>query len=259
MENILEKYSLKGKVAIVTGAGQGIGRSISIAFAQAGAQVACLDFLEDNAKITAAEITQMGGQAIGVYVDVSDEPATQAAVATVAKTYGNSIHVLMNGAAAKDPSGSVADYSLVDWNKAISVNLTGAFLMSKATIPHMIAAKSGSIIHIASQLGRVGTANRAVYCAIKGGLINLARAMAIDHASDKIRTNTISPGAVETERMTLRFGTMEKAREALGPMHLLGRLAQPEEIALAAVYLASDASAFVTGSDILVDGGYAAQ
>ncbi len=258
MENILNKYALTGKVAVVTGAGQGIGRAISMAFAQAGAKVACLDMLTENAIRTAEEINQAGGTAIGIHADVSSEPSTQQAVLQVMQAF-DGIHVLLNGAAAKDPSGSVADYSLEDWNKAISVNLTGAFLMSKAVIPHMAAGKSGSIIHIASQLGRVGTANRAVYCAIKSALINLARAMAIDHAAQGIRTNTISPGAVETERMTLRFGTMENARKELGPMHLLGRLAQPEEIALAALYLASDASAFVTGSDLLVDGGYAAQ
>jgi NAD(P)-dependent dehydrogenase (short-subunit alcohol dehydrogenase family) len=258
MENILNKYALTGKVAVVTGAGQGIGRAISIAFAQAGAKVACLDLIGENALRTAEEINQAGGIALGIHADVSDEPSTQQAILKVMQAY-DGIHVLLNGAAAKDPSGSVADYSLEDWNKAISVNLTGAFLMSKAVIPHMAAAKNGSIIHIASQLGRVGTANRAVYCAIKSALINLARAMAIDHAAQGIRTNTISPGAVETERMTLRFGTMENARKELGPMHLLGRLAQPEEIALAALYLASDASAFVTGSDLLVDGGYAAQ
>lgn len=258
MDNILNKYALTGKVAVVTGAGQGIGKAISIAFAQAGGKVACLDMLTENAIRTAEEINQAGGTAIGIHADVSDEQSTQQAILKVMQAF-DGIHVLLNGAAAKDPSGSVADYSLEDWNKAISVNLTGAFLMSKAVIPHMAANKSGSIIHIASQLGRVGTANRAVYCAIKAALINLARAMAIDHAAQGIRTNTISPGAVETERMTLRFGTMENARKELGPMHLLGRLAQPEEIALAALYLASDASTFVTGSDLLVDGGYAAQ
>lgn len=258
MENILKKYSLEGKVAVVTGGGQGIGRAISIAFAQAGAKVACLDLISENATQTAHEINAMGGTAIGIQVDVSNEPSTQAAIALVIQQF-QGIHVLLNGAAAKDPSGSVADYSLEDWNKAISVNLTGAFLMSKSVVPHMVKGKTGSIIHIASQLGRVGTANRAVYCAIKGALINLARAMAVDHSAQGIRTNTISPGAIETERMTLRFGTMENARKELGPMHLVGRLGQPEEIAMAAVYLASDASAFITGSDLLIDGGYAAQ
>src|SRR5947209_3101638 len=118
------------------------------------------------------------------------------------------------------------------------------------------AAGGGSIIHIASQLGTVGTPGRVAYCATKGALITMAKAMAADHAGQKIRVNTLSPGAVETERMPLRFGTMEKAREIMGPKHLLNRLGQPDEIAAAALFLASDASSFITGSNLLVDGGY---
>ena len=141
---------------------------------------------------------------------------------------------------------------------AIAVNLTGAFLVSRAAIPLIAESGGGSVILIASQLARVGTARRAVYCAIKGALLNLARAMAIDHAPQKIRVNTLSPGAIETDRMLLRFGTMEAARKGLGPLHLTGTLGQPDDIASAAIYLASDASTFVTGSDLLVDGGYTA-
>jgi len=136
-----------------------------------------------------------------------------------------------------------------------AVNVGGAFLMSKWAIPHMGRAGGGSIIHIASQLGTVGTPGRVAYCATKGALITMAKAMAADHAAQGIRVNTLSPGAVETERM-LRFGSMEKAREALGPKHLLNRLGQPEEIAAAALFLALDASSFMTGSDLRVDGGY---
>ena len=120
----------------------------------------------------------------------------------------------------------------------------------------MIAAGGGSIIHIASQLGSVGAPRRAAYCATKGALIQLAKAMAVDHAAQNIRVNTLSPGAVETERL-LRFGDDgEGARRHSGPKHLLDRLGQPEEIAAAAVFLASDASSFMTGADLLVDGGY---
>jgi NAD(P)-dependent dehydrogenase (short-subunit alcohol dehydrogenase family) len=119
----------------------------------------------------------------------------------------------------------------------------------------MIAAGGGSIIHIASQLGTVGTPGRVAYCSTKGALITMAKAMAADHAAQGIRVNTLSPGAVETERM-LRYGSMEKARAALGPKHLLQRLAQPDEIAQAALFLAPDASSFMTGSDLRVDGGY---
>jgi NAD(P)-dependent dehydrogenase (short-subunit alcohol dehydrogenase family) len=130
--------------------------------------------------------------------------------------------------------------------------------MSRAVLPAMIAGGGGSIIHIASQLGRVGGPARAVYCATKGALIQLAKAMAIDHAAQNVRVNTLSPGAVETQRLVYRYGDMATARREGGPKHLLMRLGQPDEIARAALYLASDASSFVTGSDLLVDGGYTA-
>ena len=122
----------------------------------------------------------------------------------------------------------------------------------------MIAACGGSIIHIASQLGRVGAPNRPAYCASKGALIQLAKAMAVDHAPQNIRVNALSPGAVETRRLVLRFGDMEAARRIAGPKHLLQRLGQPDEIAQAALFLASDAASFMTGADLLVDGGYTA-
>jgi NAD(P)-dependent dehydrogenase (short-subunit alcohol dehydrogenase family) len=114
----------------------------------------------------------------------------------------------------------------------------------------------GNIIHIASQLGRVAAANRAPYCASKGAIIQLAKAMATDHAAQNVRVNALSPGAVETRRLVLRFGDMKTARRVSGPKHLLNRLGQPEEIAQAALFLASDAASFMTGADMLVDGGY---
>ena len=140
------------------------------------------------------------------------------------------------------------------------MNLTGAFLLSRAVLPQMIVGGGGSIIFIASQLGRVGSAELgdAAYCATKGALIQLAKVMAIDHAGQNIRVNTLSPGAVETERLLRRYGSFAAASEALGPKHLQGRLGRPSEIAAAAVFLAGDAASFVTGSDLLVDGGYTA-
>jgi len=259
MHPYLNNYSLENKVAIVTGAGQGIGKAIALAFAAAGAKVGCFDLQLENAQKTASEINAAGGQALGILVDVSSEDSVKQGVDQLVNHFNSGLHVLLNGAAYKDPSGTVADYDFAEWNKVISVNLTGAYLMSKHAIPHMRKNNGGSIIHIASQLGRVGTAGRSVYCAVKGALLNLARAMAVDHSAEGIRTNTISPGAIETDRMLLRFGTFENARKELGPLHLVGRLGQPEEIAMGAVYLASDASKFMTGSDLLIDGGYAAQ
>jgi NAD(P)-dependent dehydrogenase (short-subunit alcohol dehydrogenase family) len=259
MHPYLNHYSLDHKVAIVTGAGQGIGKAIALAFAAAGAKVGCFDLQLANAEQTAKEINAAGGQAIGKMVDVSSEDSVKQGVHELVNHFNSGLHILLNAAAYKDPSGTVADYELNEWNKVIAVNLTGAYLMSKYAIAHMRQNQGGSIIHIASQLGRVGTAGRSVYCAVKGALLNLARAMAVDHSAEGIRTNTISPGAIETDRMLLRFGTFENARKELAPLHLVGRLGQPDEIAMAAVYLASDASKFMTGSDLLIDGGYAAQ
>jgi len=245
--NAQEKYSLKGKCAIVTGAGSGIGSAIARAFAEAGAKVACVD-LDLNS-------IQAKDNFLAIRCDVASESETREAVEQTASAFG-ALHVLVNAAAMRDPSATVLDLDLAAWNRVFAVNVGGAFLMSRWAIPHMAAAGGGSIIHVASQLGSVGTPGRVAYCSTKGALITMAKAMAADHAAQKIRVNTLSPGAVETGRMPLRFGTMEKAREALGPKHLLKRLGQPDEIAAAALFLASDASSFMTGSDLLVDGGY---
>ena len=238
-------YSLEGKAAIVTGAAGGIGGAIAKAFKDAGAHVACVDLAVDK----------IGRDYLPIRCDVASEPETKAAVAMIAKTFGG-IHVLVNAAAMRDPTATVTDLDLAAWNKVFAVNVGGAYLMSRWAIPHMVKAGGGSIIHIASQLGTVGTAGRVAYCSTKGALITMAKAMAVDHAPQKIRVNTLSPGAVETERMPLRFGTMKKARQVMGPKHLLGRLGMPDEIAAAALFLASDASSFMTGSNLLVDGGY---
>ena len=245
------RFSMKGKAAIVTGAGGGICRAISIAFAQAGASVACVDLNLRKAKETAR---LAGGKSIAIACDVSSELESAKAVERAAKAFGR-LDALVNGAAVMDASATVTELDLTTWNRVMGVNVGGAFLMSKWSIPYMVACGGGTIIHIASQLGSVGSPGRVAYCATKGALINMARAMAVDHARHRIRVNTLSPGAVETDRM-LRFGSMAKARKALGPKHLLNRLGKPAEIAAAALFLASDASSFMTGSDMLVDGGY---
>jgi len=252
-----DSFSLAGKVAAVTGAGSGICRAIAIAFADAGASVACVDLNAEAVSATAELIAKAGGKAIAIGCDVSRENDVAAAVAETLRAFDR-INILLNGAAGHDPSGTVLDLSLADWNQVFAVNVGGAFLMSRAVLPSMIACGGGSIIHIASQLGSVATPTRVVYCASKGALIQLAKAMAVDHAKQNVRVNTISPGAVETGRMVLRFGDMDSARRVLGPQHLLQRLAQPIEIAHAALFLASDASSFVTGADLLVDGGFTA-
>src|SRR3954466_1384392 len=219
-----EKFSLDGKAAIVTGAAGGIGSAIVAAFRQAGAKVAGVDL--DRARVQAD---------LGISCDVSSESQTRDAVDRAAKAFGG-LHILVNTAAVRDPTATVTDIDLAAWNRVFAVNVGGAYLMSRWAIPHIERSGGGSIIHIASQLGTVGTPGRVAYCGTKGALITMAKAMASDHAAQKIRVNTLSPGAIETERMPLRFGSMEKAREVLGPKHLLNRLGLPGEIPQGALF-----------------------
>jgi NAD(P)-dependent dehydrogenase (short-subunit alcohol dehydrogenase family) len=248
---------LMGKAALISGAGGGICRAIAVAFAEAGAAVACCDIDPEAAAETAQQVTAAGGRAVSHTCDVASEAATRDVADAAYDAFGR-LDILVHGAAPHDPSGTIVETSLADWQRVLDINLTGAFLLSRAAVPHMIAGGGGSIVFIASQLGRVGSPGRAAYCATKGALIQLAKVMAIDHAPQNIRVNTLSPGAVETQRTLNRYGSFAAANRAIGPKHLLGRLGRPEEIAGAAVYLASDAASFVTGSDLLVDGGYTA-
>jgi NAD(P)-dependent dehydrogenase (short-subunit alcohol dehydrogenase family) len=248
---------LAGKTALVSGAGGGICRAIAVAFAKAGAAVACVDIDPAASAETARLVTEAGSRSLSQACDVASESQTRAAVAVAHQAFGR-LDILVSGAAPHDPSGTITEVSLADWQNVLDINLTGAFLLSRAALPLMIAGGGGSIIFIASQLGRVGSPGRAAYCATKGALIQLAKVMAIDHATQNIRVNTLSPGAVETQRTLKRYGSFSAAREQLGVKHLSGRLGRPDEIAGAAVFLASDNASFVTGSDLLVDGGYTA-
>ena len=152
----------------------------------------------------------------------------------------------------------MVDLALSDWNREIAVSLTGAFLMSKFAVPPIAAAGGGSIVHVASQFGHVAVAGSAAYCAAKAGLVNLAKVMALDHAAQKIRVNTLSPGAVGTHRLIASRGSLAAAEQALAPLHPIGRIGRPEEIAASAAFLLSEDSSFMTGADLLVDGGYTA-
>ncbi|WP_216851224.1 SDR family NAD(P)-dependent oxidoreductase, partial [Acidisphaera sp. L21] len=198
---------LIGQVAVVTGAGGGIGGAIALAFANAGARVACVDLAAPETIIASLPDT-MG---LALAADVSVEADTLRAAAAAIAVWGR-IDVLVNGASPDDPDGDVLALDPADWARVFAVHVTGAYLMSRAVLPAMIAGGAGSIIHIASQMGHVGAPGRPSYCAAKGALIQLARAMALDHAKDNVRVNSLSPGAVETRRMVLRHGSMEQAR-----------------------------------------------
>lgn len=251
-------FRLDDRVAVVTGGGGGIGGAVCRRFANVGARVACLDFDPARAAATAADIVAGGGSAIGLACDVSDEAATQAAISRVQAELGPAT-VLVNTAAYLDRNGNVLEIDLVEWERVHRVNLTGAFLMSRAVLPAMADAGGGSIIHVSSMLGWVGSARRAAYTSTKGALVQLARTMAIDHAAQGVRVNTLSPGAIETERVARRYDEMTASeRQQWVSKYVLGRFGQPDEVATAAQFLASDASSFTTGSDVRVDGGYCA-
>ena len=195
---------LAGKAALISGAGGGICRAIALSFAEAGAAVACCDVDPEMAAETARQVTRAGGRALSQGCDVASEAATTEIAIAAFETFGR-LDILVHGAAPHDPSGTVVETTLANWQRVLDINLTGAFLLSRAALPHMIAGGSGSIIFIASQLGRVGSAGRAAYCATKGALIQLAKVMAIDHAAQNIRVNALSPGGLVCAEITLQL------------------------------------------------------
>ena len=248
---------LDGKVAVVTAAAGGIAGASARRFAAEGASVLVCDIDLDGAERTVADISAAGGTARARRCDVSDPDSAEAAVEAAIDAFG-AIHVLMNAAAAREPVANVVDLPLADWEYAMQVNLTGIFLMCKYAIPRIAAAGGGSVINVASQLGSVVVPNRPAYVTSKAATIQLSKSMALDFAKDNVRVNSLSPGATETGRLLVHYDTMEDVRRALVPLHPIGRLGQPEDLADAALFLASDESAFVTGHDLIVDGGYTA-
>ncbi|RAI02976.1 short-chain dehydrogenase [Acuticoccus sediminis] len=240
---------LDGRVAIVTGASGGIGAAIVARYTKAGARVAALDI---EGRVPAAP---EGGMAMAC--DVADDEAVARAVAAVFDAYGR-IDILVNNAAGPVLVGKVTEITAATWRETLEINLTGAFLMCQQVIPHMAAGGGGVIVNVASQLGTVTTKGRAPYSASKAGLISLTRTLAVDHAEDGIRAVSLSPGAVMTSRLTSVMGGEDGVQERLGKLHALGRVGRPEEIAEAALFIASDGASFMTGTDMLVDGGYTA-
>jgi NAD(P)-dependent dehydrogenase (short-subunit alcohol dehydrogenase family) len=248
---------LAGRVALITGGGGEIGGAIAMRLAAAGAAVAVADLRAVAAKQVADRIVDSGGRAIAVQADVSVAVDARKTIEQSVQSFGK-LTTLVNVAANVTPDGTVESLTLEDWNDALAVNLTGAFLMCKYAVPEIRKAGGGTIINIASQLGQIGIAGRSPYSTSKAALIQFTKCLAIDHAADGIRANSLSPGGVDTERILRRFESREAANRARGPAYLLGRPGRVEEIAAGALFLASDESSFMTGADLLLDGGYLA-
>jgi NAD(P)-dependent dehydrogenase (short-subunit alcohol dehydrogenase family) len=247
---------LEGKVAIVTGGGSGIGRAAAELFALEGARVVVADYQVEAGEETVCAIRDAGGEALFVQVDVSDASQVQAMVRAALDAYGG-IDVLFNNAGILH-FGTALNTEEKDWNRVIHVNLTGVFLCSKAVIPYMMERGGGSIINTSSSTGAHDAAeNIAAYVASKGGVTLLTRAMAIDHAKDHIRVNAIAPGPTDTPM--LRDNLSPQQLEDFAATFPMRRLGRPEELACAALFLASDEASFVTGTVLAVDGGQTAQ
>ncbi len=247
---------LQNKVALVTGAGRGIGRGIALRFAQEGACVGVLDVNGESCQQVVAEITNSGGNAIALEASVSDEAQVERAVASLRDRFGICT-VLVNNAAVM-PTGTVHETSPADFDRCIAVNLRGTYLVSRAVIPGMLQAGGGSIIHMASVTGVLGLPGLAVYSATKGALIALARAMSTDYARQGIRVNAVSPGTIDSPMLhdfLAAQSNPEPLRRQFDDMHPIGRVGTIDEVASVFVFLASDESSFVTGANYTVDGG----
>lgn len=249
---------LEAKTAFVTGAAKGIGLAISEAFVAQGASVFGVDLDGDALDRSFGQLRERAsGRVACSTADVTQEAAVEAALREAREEFGG-LSTLVCNAATLTPSKTVEELSAQEWQAALTVNLTSAFYTCKYGIRYLRESGNGSIIITASQMGRVGWMGSAPYCATKGALIQLAKVLSLDHAKDNIRANTLSPGGTLTGRLIHKFGSEEAAEREWGPTHPLGRLGRVEEIAQGAVFLASDESSFMTGSDLLLDGGYTA-
>lgn len=236
-------------MVVITGAAGDIGAAMAHRLSDEGAAVGLVDI--DPPEKLAEELPK----AMALAVDVRDESACRKAVRDIVLEFGRPTG-LINNAAVVTPSASVVDIAIEDWRHAIDVNLTGAMLMSRAVIPEMTALGRGVIIHVASQLGQVAAEGRAVYGATKAALIHLAKTMALDHAAQGIRVASLSPGPILTSRLTSRYGDAAAVNHALQAKCPIGRVGFPADVAAAAAFLLSSDADFLTGSDLLLDGGY---
>ena len=250
-------FSLRNKIALVTGAASGIGAAIAEAFARAGAFVFVTDRDEKSGRGIAEKIKARGGSAEFQELDVTSEENCQRVAQTVVSAKGR-LDILVNNAGIGHV-GTMLQTSGADLDRLYAVNVRGVFNVTKAFLPDMVNRKSGNIINLASIGGVVGVRDRVAYCTTKFAVAGLTRSMALDHAKDGIRVNCICPGRVETPFVAARLAEYpdpDKARQEMSATQALGRMGRPEEIAAAALYLASDESAFVTGTEFIIDGGF---
>jgi NAD(P)-dependent dehydrogenase (short-subunit alcohol dehydrogenase family) len=246
---------LEGKVAIITGAGSGIGKAAAELFAKEGAKVVVSDINEANGKSAVDEITKNGGEAFFIKADSSKPEDNEALIKQTVEKYG-ALDIAVNNAGIGGPLAMTGEYPIDGWQKVIGINLSGVFYGLRYQIPAMLE-KGGSIVNIASILGSAGTKLSPAYVAAKHGVLGLTKAAALEYADKNIRINSVGPGYIKTP---LIMNSLDKnALDALVGLHPIGRLGESEEIAELILWLASPKSSFVTGSYYPADGGYLAQ
>lgn len=247
--------SVEKKVAIITGAGSGIGKAAALLFAEQGAKVVVSDIVEKNGTQTVEEIRKAGGDAIFIKADSSRADDNKALVEQAVKKYG-ALDIAVNNAGIAGPISDTGEYPIDGWQRVIDINLSGVFYAMRYQIPAMLQ-KGGSIVNVASILGQVGTKGSPAYVAAKHGVVGLTKTAALEYADKKIRINSIGPGYINTP--LIQNALDEATLKALVGLHPIGRLGESREVAELILWLASDKASFVTGSYYNIDGGYLAQ
>ncbi|MBI4212342.1 MAG: glucose 1-dehydrogenase [Deltaproteobacteria bacterium] len=251
---------VKGKIAIVTGGSMGIGKACCLMLAAEGAHVAVMDVVDAEGRAVVDDIQQHGGIAEYWHLDVGDELQVQSAFAEVAKKFGG-IHILVNNAGISGTDKPTHELTLDEWNQVMRVNVQGVFLCTKHAIPYL-KQKGGSIINLSSIYGLIGAGDVPPYHASKGAVRLMTKNDALIYAKDNIRVNSIHPGFIWTpmvENYLKSHGEIEAGKKAVAALHPLQKIGDPDDIAYGVLYLASDESQFVTGSELVIDGGYTAR
>jgi len=249
--------ALSGKTALITGASRGLGKAMAMALAQAGARVVLVSRNEAKLKEVASQIGESGGNATVFVADVADEMQVQRLRDAFAATCGENLHILINNAGINIRK-SITDFTLAEWNSVLTTNLTSVFLLCRAFVPMMKGKGYGRIINMTSMMSHISLPGRTAYSASKSALLGFNRALALELAVEEITVNSISPGVCDTEINTPLMQNAELRAQFLAKIPL-GRWGLPEEIAKLALYLCSEGAGYITGTDVVIDGGWIAQ
>ena len=245
---------MKDKIALVMGGGAGTGRAIALAFAREGAKVVIADVNEKGGRETLALLEAQGGEGLFSIADMSSATDVQGLIEQTRQVFGG-LHVVANNAALGAPNKPVTELTEAEWDRCMGVTLRGVWLCMKYQLPLIEASGGGAIVNVASVSGLRGDPYQSAYAAAKGGVISLSKTVASEYARRGIRVNTVCPGGIDSGGMAFYLKKMPEMRERVQNIHAMGRLAEPKEIADAVIYLCSERASFITGHDLVVDGG----